>query len=470
MTDREVHIGSGRLGSIVGRDGRKGVMHGPGGASAREEITIGVVGARAAVQRVMSVARESGAPHWRLVAVASDGDAFGQVVKVASRIDVCLFCGPMAHDLAVREGVLPVPATYVPVDGSAIHGTLLRGILDGVLDPLRISIDSVTSSDVEHSYAEIGLDPSQVRVQPYVRAEPADFVEFHRDLYERGDTTGAITTSPQVAAELGGAGVPVLTMVPSESTVRHALHTAGLLGSEAKLDGSRIVTMIVRVPSSALPPHTGPSSYAYQEFKLALYRELLQEARPMDAAVLARDERSYLVVTTMGSLRMATDDLTVAPFITGIADELSTRVEVGIGLGRSTREAELNAQTAVDKKGSGDTGTAFLVGPADTVIEVPAQRHATGRSAVVAEGSEASRAIDVLARLASAMKDDSADESRVLDAERVAELLDVSRQTARRTMRMLVDEGLAWPMPPARPSKVGRPPQLYQLLVEKLPR
>lgn len=444
-------------------------MHGRGG-SAREEITIGVVGARRAVQRVMSVARESGAPHWRLVAVAAEGDVFRQVAKVASRIDVCLFCGPMSHDLAVRGGVLPVPATYVPVDGSAIHGTLLRGILDGVFDPVRISIDSVTDSDVEHSYAEIGLSPSQVRVQPYVRAESADFVAFHRDLYERGETTGAITTLPDVAAELKDAGVPVLIMVPSESTVRHALHTAGLLGSEAKLDGSRIVTMIVRVPRSSLPPHTGPSSYAYQEFKLALYRELLQEARPMDAAVLARDERSYLVVTTMGSLRMATDDLTVAPFIAGIADELSTVVEVGIGLGRSTREAEQNAQTAVDKKGSGDADTAFLVGLADTVIELPARRRPAGRQPTVLESSEASRAIDVLARLAKAMKDDGEDESSVLDAERVAEVLDVSRQTARRTMRMLVDEGLAWPMPPARPSKVGRPPQLYQLLVEKLPR
>lgn len=446
-------------------------MHGRGGG-AREEITIGVVGARAAVQRVMAVARDSGAPHWRLVAAAyrDEGDAFRQVVKVASRIDVCLFCGPLSHDLAVREGVLPVPATHVPVDGAAIHGTLLRGILDGVLDPLRLSIDSVTSRDVEHSYAEIGLSPLHVQVQPYVRAESAaDFVEFHRGLYDRGETTGAITTVPKVAAALGEAGVPVLTMAPSESTVRHALHTAGLLGSEAKLEGSRIVTMIVRVTRSALPPHTGPSSYAYQEFKLALYRELLQEARPMDAAVLARDEHSYLVVTTMGSLRMATDDLTVAPFIARIADELATAVEVGIGLGRSTREAELNAQAAVDKKGSGDTGTAFLVGPADTVVEIPAHRRPAGRALDTAAGAEASKATDVLARLAHALSDDHGDPS-VLDAERVAELLDVSRQTARRTLRMLVDEGLAWPMPPARPSKVGRPPQLYQLLVEKLPR
>src|SRR5690606_25928286 len=61
------------------------------------------------------------------------------------------------------------------------------------------------------------------------------------------------------------------------------------------------------------------------------------------------------------------------------------------------------------------------------------------------------------------------DDDRVVDAETVAELLGVTLRTARRMLHSLVDEGLAWPMPPARSSKVGRPPRLYQLLVEKVP-
>ncbi|NEE04333.1 transcriptional regulator [Phytoactinopolyspora halotolerans] len=440
-------------------------MHGSNGA--REEVTIGVVGAAEAIERIMSVARDTGSSWWRLVAAAytDEADAHAQFVKIASRIDVCLFSGPLPYDMVTGTGGLSVPAAYVPVDGAAIHGTLLRGILGGVFDPTRISIDSVAKRDVMRTYAEIGLSSQHVRVLPYSRPGSADeFLGFHQTRYELGETTGAVTTVPTVAAALASAGVPVLTMAPAETTVRHALQTAGLIGSQAKLEGARIVTVIVRVPTSMLPPHPGPSSYSYQESKLSLYRELLREARPMDAAVLARDERSYLVVTTMGSLRIGTDDLTVAPFVQRISSELGIDVEVGIGLGHSTREAELNAQTAVDKAAAAGDHTAFLLGPAGAVLQLPVERRPEPH-VVHPGGGASSKAAETLARLAGGLE---TEENHVVDAEKVAEILDVRLQTARRALRMLVDEGLAWPMPPARARKVGRPPQLFQLLFEKL--
>ena len=55
-----------------------------------------------------------------------------------------------------------------------------------------------------------------------------------------------------------------------------------------------------------------------------------------------------------------------------------------------------------------------------------------------------------------------------VDAERVAQLMNVTLRTARRTLQNLVQAGLAWPMPPPRSKKVGRPPMLYQLLNERL--
>src|SRR5690606_35565103 len=153
----------------------------------------------------------------------------------------------------------------------------------------------------------------------------------------------AVTTVPTVASALREAGVPSLKMTPSGAALRNALNTAALMGSGAKLEESRIVTMIVRVPSRVFPQHASMSNYWYQELSLSLHRLLLQDARPMDAAVLPRDERSYLVVTTMGSLKAATDGLSVAPFLGRAQEELNLQLEVGIGLGRTTREAELNA-------------------------------------------------------------------------------------------------------------------------------
>ncbi|HEY9294673.1 MAG TPA: hypothetical protein VIP98_25600 [Microlunatus sp.] len=440
------------------------------GTRTGEEITIGVIGADEIVHRVMAVARESGNRSWRLIAAVynDERDAHRQAMKVASRVDVCMFAGPFPYDIATRHGDLPVPATFVPIGGPSIYGTLLHGKMEGIFDPLRVSVDSVAPDDVYAAYREIGLDPSGVRVQQYVEPESAGhFLDFHRDLYTSGETTGAVTTVPTVAAALAEAGVPSLKMTPSGLTLRHALQTAALVGSGAKLEESRIVTMIVRVPSGALGSHASPSNYWYQELKLSLHRELLREARPMDAAVLVRDERSYLIVTTMGSLNMATDELSVAPFLGRVAGELRINLELGIGLGRSTREAELNAEAAVDRASSTAGDTAYLVGPDGTVLQLPAARQGAPEP-VAASPAKDTKGIDVLRRLQDLLADDG-DTERVVDAERVADLLGVTLRTARRTLNTLVDDGLAWPMPPARSSKVGRPPRPYQLLVEKLP-
>ncbi|AYY11643.1 transcriptional regulator [Actinobacteria bacterium YIM 96077] len=445
-------------------------MHHPATGTTREEITIGVVGADEVVRRTMAVARESGNTSWRLVAAVYDDEqeAHTQAMKIASRVDVCLFAGPLPYDVATSRGDLPVPATYVPVGGSAFYATLLRGALNDTFDPRYLSVDSVSATDVHTAYREIDVDSSHVHVQEYVRPESAsEFLGFHRDLYERGETTGAITTVPTVATGLADAGIPSLKMTPAGVTLRHALQTAALIGSGAKLEESRIVTMIVRVPSGALPAHASPSNYWYQELKLSLHRELLRDARPMDAAVLVRDEHSYLIVTTMGSLTLATDDLTVAPFLGRISAELGLQLEVGIGLGRSTREAELNAQAAVDRAAAAGGKNAYLVGPSDTTLQLPAARHGEAAPAPPQPAKDA-KAVEMLSRLAERLESDE-DGERIVDAEKVAELLGVTLRTARRMLHTLVDEGLAWPMPPARSSKVGRPPRPYQLLIEKIP-
>lgn len=445
-------------------------MQGVQGESTREEVTIGVVGGEDVVRRVMTVARETGSPSWRLIGsvYVNEADAFAHAAKIAPRIDVCLFAGPLPYDIAIGHGDLPVPATYIPVGGSALYAALLSGKLNEIFDPESITIDSVSPGDLQAAYDEVGLQTSGVRVQPYDSPESAErFFDFHSESYRRGDTTGAITTVPTVATALQEAGVPSLKMRATAITVLHSLHTAALMGSGARLEESRIVTMVVRIPNSVVPAHASPSNYWYQELKLSLQRELLHEARPMDAAVLPRDEHSFLIITTMGSLTAATDDLTVAPFLGRVAAELNVNLEVGIGLGRSMREAESNAQASVDKAAANAGSTAFLIGPRETVLQLPASRSTPIKQRPTAPARDA-KAVETLRQLAAKL-DKKNDDERTVDAERVAELLGVTLRTARRTLHTLVDEGLAWPMPPAKATKVGRPPRPYQLLVEKLP-
>jgi hypothetical protein len=179
----------------------------------QEEITIGVVGGRDAVDRAMSVARGPGGPIWRLVpAVYEDeNDAYVQAMRVAGHVDVCLFAGPLPYDIVMQHGGLPVPADHVPVGGSALFATLMRALLEDTFDPQQLTIDSVTVEEVRTAYDEVGLDPGGVHVMPYVDPASAEgFLDFHLARHAAGESTGAVTTVPTVARALAEAGIPSL--------------------------------------------------------------------------------------------------------------------------------------------------------------------------------------------------------------------------------------------------------------------
>jgi predicted ArsR family transcriptional regulator len=71
-----------------------------------------------------------------------------------------------------------------------------------------------------------------------------------------------------------------------------------------------------------------------------------------------------------------------------------------------------------------------------------------------------------LSRLTDQLRKDAG--PHVVDAETAGRLLGVTSRTARRLLRALAEEGLAWPLPPNRIPQPGRPRQFYRLVTEKL--
>ncbi|MCG5220817.1 GTP cyclohydrolase IIa [Streptosporangium soli] len=435
----------------------------------RSRVAIGVVGPHDLVEQIMLIgAGLSSAADWRLVGAphAEEHETYDKLSKIADSIDVVLFTGPLQHDLARQSGELPVPATFVPVSGAGLYSSLLRGVLTQGIDPARVSIDSISAADVEEAYGEIGVSTGGVHLSEYDRPESArGFIGFHEKLYRQGATTAALTTIRTVAKKLDDAGVPTLRMLPTTQTLRIALTTAALLGTGSRLEESQIAIVLVELAASARPSYSGPGNYWQQELKLSLHKSLLADARLMGATVAPRDENSYVVTATVGALAQATDGFRVAPFMDRARSEVGVAVEVGIGLGDTARDADANALVAVERARGADAGAAFLVGIGGTVVSLPLrQRRRAETSAPVV----ASKAAKLLERLAEGVGDGP--EALVVDAEIVADILAIAPRSARRVLQSLVEEGLAWPMPPVRGAQAGRPRQTYRLVLESAPR
>lgn len=427
------------------------------------QLVVGVVGTADVVATTMHLGADlvDGPVDFRLVAVTydDDSDIVRELARVQADLDVCLFAGPLPYDLAREAGAISVPATFVPLSGSALYGTLLRAVLDGGYDVRRASIDSAPRREVEEAYAEIGLPSDGVRVIEYSdSSSKAAFASFHTEHYRAGTTSVALTSVRSVAQRLAAADVPVLLVRPTKATVRTALRTAVLLGLGSRLEESQIAIGIVKAP-------VGDGDFG--ALRLALHGVLLDEARAIGATLLPRDEGSYYLVATLGSLVAATDDFAVPPFVERVRAELGITIELGIGLGETARDAEANARAALVRSRTDSGHASYLVGHDGHVLMLPSRP----RERLAAQDDARAKAVATLTRLVDAARaagETSSSGPVVVDAATISGLLDITPRAARRLLHRLAELGLAWQMPPLPTTGPGRPRQPYRLLVEKL--
>jgi hypothetical protein len=435
-----------------------------GGQRRGADIAIGVVGPRDLVERIVLLGRGPGqppGPSWRLVGASyrTETEAPAKAAKLQGEVDVLLFTGPLPYDIVAEAGVLDVPATFVPMSGASLFSTMLRAQLESDVDLTRISVDSLSRVDVREAYAEIGLPVRRVRVKSYESpSTAATFAAWHEDLHQRGRTVAAFTTVRSVARRLERAGVPAFRVLPAVSSFRVALRTAALLGSGTRLEDAQIAVGLVVLP----PAPAGATSLGWQhELRLGVHQILAREARVSGATVLPRDERSYFVATTLGSLQRATDDFRVAPFVAAVEDSLGVHVDVGLGLGATAAEAEERAERAVTRAGRDGGDRCCVIKQDGTILALPARGHDQPRTVAAARAKEHA----IVRELTDALHEgDEGGGPVVVDAEQAAAVLGSSPRTARRLLGDLVREGFAWPMPPPPAVGRGRPRQFYRLI------
>jgi len=410
-----------------------------------------------------AAAAAPGEPPRRLVAAAyrDEQEAADQVVRLGAGIDVCLFASRVPYEYARAAGVLTCPATFVPLGGTALYAALARAAKrtgDGAapVDPARSSVDVLSRGEVEEAFAELGLSTAAVHVREDP-GSPAVITSFHERLWRRGETSVAFTCLQSVTARLSAAGVPAVTLRPTGSDIRTALRTAALIGGYRRLEDAQLALALIEVPALRDSGRRGSPRQSRDELRLTVHRFLVQEAQRIHATVTPMDDHGFLIVATRGSLARATEGFRVPLFAERARADLGVAIEVGIGMGRTEMEAEAHARASL---GRAQAGRARPAAPGrEGYAPVPPPR-------LPEAATRRSRSLGTLSRLAEKLS--AAEANLVVDAETAGQLLDVTPRTARRLLHILVEEGLAWPLPPNRTPQPGRPRQFYRLVVEQL--
>jgi hypothetical protein len=432
-------------------------------------IAIGVVGPDDLVERMITLQAEmDDGLNCRLVAVPyqDETETVEKIRALAGTVDAYLFTGPVPYDLAVSAGVVDVPSTFVSLSGAALYAALLRGTAGGFAMPGTVSIDTLVSGEVEEACAELGMPAESMTLYTHAPGNVvADIVDFHVDAVLGGRADLVLTAWRSAYLELQRRGVPVVRVLPTKQSMRAALRTAALLAAGAQLQASQVAIGLVRVAEPS-PSGATKSRYLHQtEAHLTLQLLLLRAVRDLDALVFPVENHLFLVVGTMRSFELASDSFQECPFYDLIQRELHAEVSVGIGLASTVLWAEENARQALRACLDTGGGHGRLIQPDGSVVVLPGRaRGAVATVAVPVNG----RARDYLARLAEGPAGDHGEALVVVSADQAAEILGITRRSALRALDVLVAANLAWPLPPERGTRRGRPQHRWRLLVERL--
>lgn len=431
--------------------------------SAEPEVVVGLFGVPPAVARMQRVGDDLVADGLRGVRFVSGahpdpGEGPERITRLADRIDSALFIGPLYHDLTMDAlgGHLPVPATFVPLSSGSLYAALLRASIDG-RDVERVSIDSHSTESVKVAYNDVDLTSDAVHVLPYRDpSSVADFEAFHRELLRSGQVSLALTTVGRVQRSLSDDGLLVRRIEPTRATLRRSVETAVLLARGARLGGQQIAFCLVQlasVDSSLTLP------YWQEEAAVRVQALLLELSRSVGATVVRRSPLQFGVTATVAGLEQLTDGLRHAPFIDEVRSRLGITVAVGIGTGHTPIAAVNNAGAALESSMAAADDTAAFIDTVGTIHRLT--QSATPRSGRATQEPERELFVLAVARL---NQGHTTGESVVVGVEEVAAALGVTPRSGQRTLKALVEAGLAWPVPAETTPQGGRPRRLVRLV------
>lgn len=443
--------------------------------AAEGELQIGVFGPRSLTRAIIDAgAKAAAASTYRVrfvngIADTSD-DVHARYEELADRVNAAVFPGPLLFDLA--RGYLRHPASHVQLKSSALLSTIISGMAEGDVDPHRLSVDSLSEMDVRDAYSDMRLDSSGIFVREYDSPRSVEeFASFHRELYRTGQTSAALTTVLDVEKQLRAEGVPVFRIRPTRAAMEAAVEMALALASGHKVRDQNLVMVAISMMLRNETTTAGRFGYWQQEALLSLHQVLLEEARMVDATLVRRSDDVFLVTTTVSGIATLTSQLTHAPFAQAVGNRLGFPVAIGVGAGESAYAAEVNALTAAARARDLDGAEAVYIDDRGAELRLgsrypelrPASDNDTADNGKLRDDRWERLIRDLRAALL-----DSGSEERAFGAEELAEVSGVTPRSARRTIQQMVEAGLLWPLPVARPAGAGRPRQLYKLLPSKM--
>ena len=380
--------------------------------------------------------------NWYRYAEPSEAPSLLQTLKPC---DALLFSGSLPYFYSKKLlDNLPIPAVYLQQDETALAITLLQLSAHNQQELSRVSIDVREQSYIEHVLND--LDRS-VEL-PFVHLLKDDekittITSYHQTLSLQGKTDMAITSVHAVFEQLQQQNIPACKMIDPESTILRSIEQAK---QQALLQKSNSAQIAVGIVNSIFPRQNIETSIA----KIASIMQARWSVHDGD----------FTLYTSMGNIESAIKN---KEFLSTF-QSLATKVNMAFGCGESIIDATENANFALNLIQQSDGHCFYILdsnkrlhGPfpqSDVAIEMKTTEPALVEMAEKTKLSPAN--------ISKLMQYSLMRQTKQFTANDLALYLEVSRRTAERTLKKLVDYKYATVIGEEMTYRQGRPRALYE--------
>ncbi|MEK5037642.1 transcriptional regulator [Sporosarcina sp. FSL K6-3457] len=359
--------------------------------------------------------------------------------------DAILFSGSLPYFYAQDRLIdFTIPVLYLKQDETAIAITLLHISAKEQVDLNRISIDVREKSLIEN----VLKDLNQALELPFIHAlddgdNLQDIVAYHKLLSIQGKTDMAITSVHAVYEQLQQQQIPAYKMIDPESSILRTIETAK---QQAILQKSKAAQIAVGLIKGI--PHS---------------KDLETSVEKMAALMKAQwneQHEGYTLYTTMGNIEFS---LRNNEFLS-LFQTFATKAKLAFGCGETIVDATENARFALNLIHESDSQSFYML-DANKKLHGPFPQSNTAIAMKINE--------PVLVEMADKTKLSPANISKLLlfsqsrhakqfTATDLALHLNVTRRTAERTLKKMVEFNYITIVGEEMTYRQGRPRALYE--------
>lgn len=377
-----------------------------------------------------------------------------EIIRYLKPCDVIFFSGALPY--YISKGMteqLRIPNIYLQQDETALASSLLSILYHENIRPERISIDLMDASFVTNVFTDINISNTP-HVMDYQNRLPnmlevEEITEFHASRYKLKMVDLALTSIHAVYDKLTEMGIPAKRMIDPTKAIIQGLRDAK---AKAQLAKSHLATVAACVMSFL-------SSQNVQSELLSTF------SRCVNGSFRKINETSYILYTTRGDIEM----LIKTNVIHDIFLQSQGAIALGFGYGSTVKEAEQHAKIAENFARNNElesccyilTGEKQLLGPFPKEQKMYSLKNNHPQFVKMAKETKLSPA-----NLSKIIQFSQSRSDLQFTAADLSDYLQVTRRTAERILKKLVEHKYAVICGEEMPYQKGRPRTLYEL---KLP-